>query len=421
MSLFQIIAIVLTLAAIGAYLNQRFVRLPATIGHMAFALLVSLAIIVLAELHLIDLKDVTDLIVRIDFSQVLLHGMLSVLLFAGALHIHINDLRNAKGPVMVLATLGVVIATFITGTIVWACAQQMGITLPYAYALLFGALISPTDPIAVLSILKKSGAPTGLYVKTGGESLFNDGVGVVVFITILATINNPGQISALHIGEMFVWEVAGGIGLGLVLGWATYHLLKSINHYQTEILLTLALVTGGYALAEFVHMSAPICMVVAGLIIGNRGRHSAMSDQTRGHIDTFWELLDEVFNAILFLLIGLEIIIITLNVPTIILGAMAIGAVLVGRLISVGIPISIMRLWRKFDRGTIRVLTWGGLRGGISIALALALPPGPEKEIILPITYIVVLFSILVQGLTFPKVLEWVYRSRPRGPDGTKH
>ncbi|MEK7801818.1 MAG: sodium:proton antiporter [Pseudomonadota bacterium] len=411
MTLFQILAIILTLTAIGAYLNHRFVKLPPSIGHMAFALLVSLAVVVLSELNILNLKEVAAIIIQIDFSAVLLHGMLSVLLFAGALHINWNDLKNARIPVVVLATLGVVIATFVTGTITWWGANLIGINLPYMYALIFGALISPTDPIAVLSILKKAGASQSLYAKTGGESLFNDGVGVVVFMVILTMIASPGDISFLHITKLFAWETLGGALLGGALGWLTYCMLRPINEYQTEVLLTLALVVGGYAFAEYVHVSAPICMVVAGLIIGNQGRSHGMSDETREHIDVFWELLDEIFNAVLFLLVGLVIIVITVTGNVMWLGGIAIAAVLVGRLVSVGLPISLMRIWRPFNKGTIRALTWGGLRGGVSIALALSLPLGPEKDIILPITYMVVLFSILVQGLTFRKVLTIVYKA----------
>lgn len=409
MTLFQILAIILTLTALGAYLNHKFVKLPSSIGHMAFALVVSFAVVVLSEFSILNLKEVADIITQIDFSAVLLHGMLSVLLFAGALHINWNDLKDAKTPVVVLATLGVVIATFVTGTLAWWGANMMGINLPYMYALLFGALISPTDPIAVLSILKTAGASQSLYAKTGGESLFNDGVGVVVFMVILTMIASPNDISFFNITKLFAWETLGGACLGGALGWITYCMLRSINEYQTEVLLTLALVVGGYAFAEYVHVSAPICMVVAGLIIGNHGRTHGMSDETREHIDVFWELLDEIFNAVLFLLVGLEIIVITVTGDVMWLGGIAIAAVLIGRLVSVGIPISVMRLWRPFNKGTIRALTWGGLRGGISIALALSLPLGPEKDIILPITYMVVLFSILVQGLTFRKVLTAVY------------
>jgi CPA1 family monovalent cation:H+ antiporter len=410
MTIFQLIAVVLTLAALGAYLNYKFIKLPSTIGQMLFALMISTVLIFLAELKIIDLTNISNIILQIDFSAVLLHGMLSVLLFAGALHININDLQNSKGTIFTLATFGVIASTFITGTLTWYGAQWIGIDLPYLYALLFGALISPTDPIAVLAVLKTSKVSKNLYVQTGGESLFNDGVGVVVFMAILGVILGGDKISVIDIAHMFAWEAIGGGILGFSLGWLTYKMLKTINHHQTELLLTLALVVGGYAFAEFVHMSAPICMVVAGLVIGNHGRNFGMSDETREHLDTFWELLDDIFNAILFLLIGLEIIVIALTGNLIILGCMAIGAVLVGRLISVALPISTMRLWKHFDTGTIRVLTWGGLRGGISIALALSLPNGPEKEIILTITYIVVLFSILVQGLTFKKILSLVYK-----------
>ncbi|MFA7276735.1 MAG: sodium:proton antiporter [Pseudobdellovibrionaceae bacterium] len=410
MSAFQILAVILTIAAVGGYVNYKYIKLPTTIGHMAFALLVSFGAIILSEIHLIDIGFLSRTIDRIDFSSIVLHGMLSVLLFAGALHINLHDLKSVRLTVLVLATIGVVLATFITGTLVWWGAAQIGVNLPYIYALLFGALIAPTDPIAVLSILKQLNVSKSLYVKTGGESLFNDGVGVVVFLALLEVINSPQEFEPLDVLGLFGWEAVGGAVLGLALGGIVYAAIRTINDYKLEALLTLALVVGGYALAELVHMSAPISMVVAGLFIGNHGRNFGMSDESRAHLDVFWELLDEIFNAILFILIGLRIMVTPISVEIMILGAGAICAVLVGRLLSVGIPISIMRIWKKFDRGTIRTLTWGGLRGGISIALALSLPDGDAKAVILPMTYIVVLFSILVQGLTFQHVLARVYK-----------
>lgn len=405
MSLFQAIALLLTLAAIGGYLNFKYVRLPATIGHMAFALILSLSVLLLNWLGLFDSDAVTAFVHKIDLSEILLHGMLSVLLFAGALHINLTDLKDVKIPVFILATVGVLLATVTTGTLTWYAAHLVGFDIPYVYALLFGALISPTDPIAVLGILKQTGVPKTLYVKIGGESLFNDGVGVVVFMAILSAAVSTTPIEWGHFAEKFLWEALGGLLLGLCLGWIVYRLLRSIDEYKVEVMLTLALVTGGYALAELLHMSAPICMVAAGLIIGNQGRSLGMSDVTRQHVDSFWELLDEIFNAILFLLVGLELMIISISSSTVMLGLLAIVAVLAGRLLSVGLPISLMRLQKPFDKGTIGLMTWGGLRGGISIALALSLPHGPEKDIILPIAYIVVLFSILVQGLTFKSLV----------------
>jgi CPA1 family monovalent cation:H+ antiporter len=408
MTLFQAIAILLTFAAMAGYLNYRFVGLPTTIGHMAFALLLSLIAIATNRLGWLDTDAVSEFVGRIDFSEVLLHGMLSVLLFAGALHICLSDLAREKYPVFVLATVGVITATFITGALTWYAAILVGLQIPFIYALLFGALISPTDPIAALGILKQVAISKSLYVKIGAESLFNDGVGVVVFLAVLSVAISPGPIEWSGFLSSFFREALGGLSLGLALGWTTYRLLRSIDEYKVEVLLTLALVVGGYALAEYLSVSAPICMVAAGLVIGNQGRALGMSDQTRAHLDLFWELLDEIFNAILFLLIGLELMVISVDWLTIGLGGLAVIAVLVGRFVSVAVPITIMRMARTFEQGTIRLMTWGGLRGGISIALALSLPASHEKPIILQITYVVVLFSVLVQGLTFRAVIRSV-------------
>lgn len=404
------IAILLTAAAVGGYLNHRFLHLPETIGHMCFSLAVSLLLVLAGKLGLYDIAPVQEAIQGISFSDVVLHGMLSFLLFAGALHINLADLKDVRGPVAVLATLGVVMATFITGTLVWYAAQLLGVNFPYVYALLFGALISPTDPIAVLAILRQANVSRKIYVKTGGESLFNDGVGVVVFMAILGIVTGTSSLSASGLASVFLHEALGGAVLGLVLGWIVFRLLRSINEYKVELLLTLSLATGGYALAELLHLSAPICMVVAGLVIGNHGRSFGMSEQTRARLDDFWELLDEVLNAVLFMLIGFEVIVITLTGSGMLLGPVAVAAVLIGRLISVAIPVSLMSLRSTFEKGTIPLLTWGGLRGGISIALALSLPAGPEKDIILPMTYVVVVFSILVQGLTFERLIKVLAR-----------
>jgi CPA1 family monovalent cation:H+ antiporter len=401
MTPFQVIAVLLTFVAFGGYVNHKYFRLPATIGHMAFALLLSLLATLLYKLGLFDLRPVQAIINEIDFSEVLLHGMLAFLLFAGALHIRLDDLKEVGVPVAVLATAGVVLATFITGTLVWYAASFMSLDIPYIYALLFGALISPTDPIAVLAILKDAGISKSLYTKIGGESLFNDGVGIVIFLTLLEIATGAQQPEAKGISLLLAREALGGLALGVLLGWVTDSILRTIDDYKVEVLLTLALVSGGYALAELLHVSAPICMVAAGLIVGNKSRIGAMSKKTRIHLDIFWELLDEIFNAVLFMLMGLEIIVITITPHHMLLGLFAVGAVLTGRLISVSLPVGLMSFQRRFERGTIPILVWGGLRGGLSIAMALSLPPGPEKGIILAVTYVVVLFSILVQGLSF--------------------
>lgn len=408
MTPFQIIAVLLTFVAIGGYINHKYFRLPETIGHMAFALLLSLCAIILYKLGLFDLAPVRAVIGSIDFSEVLLHGMLSFLLFAGALHIRFDDLKEVGASVAVLATAGVVIATLVTGTLVWESARFIGLNIPYIYALLFGALISPTDPIAVMAILKDAQLSKKLFTKIGAESLFNDGVGIVVFLTILGIALGEQHTGVRDISALIAQKGLGGLTLGFVLGGITDSLMRRVDDYKVEVLLTLALVTGGYALAEFLHISAPICMVAAGLIVGNQGRLVASNDSDREKLDQFWELLDEILNAVLFLLIGLEVIVITITPQHMLLGILAIGAVLLGRLISVSLPIGLMSFQQKFERGTIPIFVWGGLRGGLSIAMALSLPEGPEKNIILPVTYIVVLFSVLVQGLSFPQFLALV-------------
>lgn len=411
MTSFQIMAILLTFAAVGGYLNCRFIGLPATIGHMAFALILSLLAIVCGKLGWFDLAWVKTLVGQIDFSKLFLHGMLSFLLFAGALHIKFDDLKSVKWSVGTLATVGVVLATAITSTLTWLAAHLIGINLSYIDALLFGALISPTDPIAVLSILRHAGISKRLYTQIGGESLFNDGVGVVLFLAILGAAVSPSSLSIKDFLIIFGQQSLGGLALGLVLGWIVYRLLRPIDDYKVEVMLTLALVAGGYALAEYLDMSAPLCMVAAGLIIGNKARAKGMSEETIQHLDIFWELIDEILNAVLFLLIGLEIMIIPLSHQILALGVLAIAAVLIARWISVGLPISVIRLWKNFEPGTIRLLTWGGLRGGLSIAMALALPVSSDKWLILALTYIVVLFSIMVQGLSFRRVIPLVIKN----------
>lgn len=412
MAVFQTIAIVLALAALASYLNHRFVRLPANMGLMVIGLVLSLGFVLFGKLGWYDIGHAAAFVRSIDFSDTLLHGMLAFLLFAGALHVDLSELASQKVPVIVLSTVGVVLATFVTGGLFWLGAGWLGFEFPLIYALLFGALISPTDPIAVLGILKQARAPKSLEIKITGESLFNDGIGVVVFLTILGVIVSGTPPQAGQIALFLVEEAAGGAGLGLALGWLVYKLLRSVDAYQVEVLLTLALAAGGYALAEAIHVSAPIAIVVAGLAIGNHGRALAMSDKTREHLDKFWELLDEMLNAVLFVLIGIEVIVLKLEWQFVALGLVAIVAVLLARFLSVGLPVGLMRFKRTFSPGAVKILTWGGLRGGISIALALSLPATPERDVILTATYIVVVFSVLVQGLTLGALIR--RQSKPR-------
>ncbi len=405
MKLFNVIAILVTLTAVFSYVNHRYIRLPNTIGLMLISLLVSLGLIALGPLGLELEEDARHLLENIDFDETLLHGMLSFLLFAGALHVNLGDLAKQKWFIGTLATFGVVGSTFIIGFISWWLLAFMGFELPLIYCLLFGALISPTDPIAVLGILKKAGVPDSLETKITGESLFNDGVAVVVFLVFLEIAKGAHDITVLMVAGLFLTEALGGVVYGLTIGAATDWLLKSVDNYQVEVLITLALVTGGFALADVLHISGPIAIVVAGLLIGNHGRLLAMSERTRDRLDTFWELLDEVLNAVLFVLIGLELLILTFSRMYFIAGLLLIPLVLVARFLSVGFPVIILRLFRSFSPNVIKILTWGGLRGGISVALALSLPPGKNRDTILAITYVIVVFSIIVQGLTIGRLV----------------
>jgi CPA1 family monovalent cation:H+ antiporter len=332
--------------------------------------------------------------------------MLSFLLFAGALHVNLADLARQKYIIGTLATLGVIGSTFIVGfTSLWVLGW-LGIELPFIYCLLFGALISPTDPIAVMGILKRAGVPESLETKITGESLFNDGVAVVVFLVILEIATGTQGITAASVAALFLKEVVGGLIFGLLIGAIAYWMLKSVENYQVEILITLALVTGGFALADVLHLSGPIAIVVAGLLIGNHGRMLAMSDEVRDHLDNFWELVDEILNAVLFVLIGLEVLILTFNRAYILAGIILIPLLLAVRFVCVGIPVVILKRFRTFSPHVIKILTWGGLRGGISVALALSLPAGENREAILAVTYAIVVFSIIVQGLTIGRLVK---------------
>jgi CPA1 family monovalent cation:H+ antiporter len=404
MTFFQTVALLLTFAAVAGYLNHKVLRLPRTIGLMAITLAMTLVLMVLAFFKVVDLSHASAFVKSIDFSEVLLHGMLAFLLFAGALHVDLHELLGQAVPVSVLATFGVLIATFVAGTLFWITAGWLWGSLSFLYGLLFGALIAPTDPIAVLGIMKKAGAPKALEAIFAGESLFNDGVGVVVFLTILGIVLGHEKPGVGSVALFLLVEAAGGAILGLALGWIVYRLLRSVDAYQVEILLTLALATGGYALAEAIHVSAPITIVVAGMLIGNHGRAFAMSETTRQNLDKFWELIDEILNAVLFVLIGLEMISLSLSATVLGPAIAAILIVLVSRLVSVLFSTALLRGKRKLSKGSIVFLTWGGLRGGISIALALSIPPVPERPLILAATYVVVIFSVIVQGLTISRV-----------------
>lgn len=392
------------LTAVFGYINFRFIRLPGTIGIMLISLIVSLFVIAAGYIHPGIFIKITDVIKNIDFNTALMKVMLGFLLFAGAIHIDVKQLKEESAAIITFSTFGVLVSTFIIAALMFVVTKWFGMPIDFIYCLLFGALISPTDPIAVLGILKKAKIPPTLEMKISGESLFNDGVAVVVFITIYEIIKvGYDNVSALQIGWLFLKEAGGGLIFGLLLGYIGFWSLRSIDNYVIEVLITLAIVMGGYGFADYLHISGPLAMVVAGIITGNKSLEEGTSDVTRDYIDKFWEMMDEVLNAILFLLIGFEMLIIPFNQTLFWLGCVTIVIVLLARFVSVAMPIAVLRFGKTFERNAIPILTWGGLRGGISVALALSVPKSSYSEVFVSITYIVVLFSIIVQGLTIGK------------------
>ena len=405
MDLLTLLTLLVCLAAAFSYLNHQIFQLPTTIGLMAVSLVFSLALIVLGALGTNVDERAASILSQIDFNETLMHGMLSFLLFAGALHVNLDDLLEQKGAIALLSTLGVLTSTALIGCLSWLVLGALEFEVALPWCLVFGALISPTDPIAVLGILRKARAPKSLETKIVGESLFNDGVGIVVFVACVGFVAGGHEPSLLEVAKLFAVEAFGGIVFGLGIGWIGYRMIGTVDDYPVEILLSLALVMGGSALAVWLHTSAPLAIVVAGLLIGNYGRRLAMSARTREHLDTFWELVDELMNAILFVLIGLEVLVMPFEPGLLLAAGAMIPTVLLARFVAVGLPVSLLRTQRDFTPGAIRILTWGGLRGGISIALALSLPTGPERTTILAITYVIVVFSILVQGLTIGRLV----------------
>ncbi|MEO0446163.1 MAG: sodium:proton antiporter, partial [Verrucomicrobiota bacterium] len=419
MDLFEIIALLISLTAVFGFLNEKLKRLPTTIGVMLFALAFSLVLLLLGLVSPTITESARTIIGSIDFSEAVMGIMLSYLLFAGSLHVNLDDLAQQRKVIGIMATAGVLLSTFLIGTVSYFLFRAIGFELRFIECLLFGSLISPTDPVAVLGILKVAGAPKSLKTKITGESLFNDGIGVVIFITLLGiAMTDTGHVSAGHIIRVFLVEALGGLLLGILLGFVGYRMIKEINNYQIEVLITLAMVTGGYALAQHLHTSGPLAMVAAGLLIGNQGRNFAMSAETRDHLDKFWELVDEVLNALLFVLIGLEVLIITIGPKIMLLGILSIPLVLAARYLAVTVPVFALRRTREFTPGVVPILTWAGLRGGISVALALSLPDslGQTREVIITVTYIVVIFSISVQGLTLKSVIQKFTAQTPHSP-----
>ncbi|MDH3647203.1 MAG: sodium:proton antiporter [Gammaproteobacteria bacterium] len=412
MSIFEIGAFLIGLSALFGYINHQVLRLPHTIGLVMIALAASLVVIVIELLspsaHLLD--TVTGVLHQIDFHETVMRGMLSFLLFAGAMHVDFSVFKSRSKAIALMATMGILISTFLIGGAIWALLHLFGSDMPFIWALVFGALISPTDPVAVLGLFKTVDVPDTLEAKMAGESLFNDGVGVVVFTVVVAIAAgggaDGGETGVFEIAQLFVTEAIGGAVLGLIAGYVGYRAMYYIDEHNLEVLVTLAVVMVTYAIALRLHMSGPIAMVIAGLFIGNKGMAAAVSENTRDYVQKFWSLLDEILNSILFLLIGLEVLVIAKGVDHIEVALLAIPITLAARFISVFIPISILSRRNTFTKGAVPILTWGGLRGGIAVALALSLPMNEYKPTILTITYAVVLFSIIVQGLTIKPLVQ---------------
>lgn len=413
MELYYSFSVLIVLASFFAYINHRYIKLPATIGIMLMAILGSIIILVAGNFLFPQLTTkLTNLVGTFDFTEVLMGAMLNFLLFAGAIHVNISDLREQRWPVIVFSTVSVIISTFVVAALLSFATRAFGIDLPFLYCLLFGALISPTDPIAVLGILKKAKVPKSLETKIAGESLFNDGMAVVLFAVILQLAETDTDISAGSITWLLVKEAGGGLLLGAVLGLSASAALKRIDDYIVSVLITLSVVMGGYLIAHAAHISGPLTMVAAGLIIGNFSKRMVMSDVTKDYVNKFWELIDEILNAILFLFIGLELLLLPDLIGSWGIGLVTILIVLLARFLSIWIPSKVVPFKNKFSKGTLMVLVWGGLRGGVSIALVLSVAAGPYKDILLEITYIVVVFSIIVQGLSVGKVANRVLTDR---------
>lgn len=419
-SLFDLAALLLTLSALFGWLNHRLVRLPHTIGLLVMGLAASLLLVLLDVMfpgqHLY--AQVKEPLLQIDFTQVMMNGMLAFLLFAGAIHLDVSALRDRAWPVAFLALVGTIMSTAIVGVAFFGAAQGLGHALPLAWALVFGALISPTDPVAVLATLKNVNVPQALEVEMQGEALFNDGVGVVLFTALVAfaTASGADGNAAIGLFESLFRDALGGLALGAVTGYAAYRAMRAIDDFPVEVLITLALVTGTYALAQKIGTSGPLAVVAAGLLIGERAPRYAMSERTRTYVSALWTLIDEVLNSVLFLLIGLEVLVLRFEPSALGLALAAVPIVLVARVISVSTPLIAFRWSDKLSARNVPFLTWAGLRGGISVALALALPDDPSKSAILAATYAVVLFTIVVQGSTLGIVARWTVRPAPVRP-----
>lgn len=407
MELYYSFSVLIVLTAVFSYLNLRYLKLPSTIGVMLIAMLVSIVLVATGRIYPELFNSALELISSVDFSEVLMGAILNFLLFAGAIHISMHDLRKQRAPIIIFSTLGVIISTFVVGGLMYLLFMAFHIEVPLIQCLVFGALISPTDPIAVIGILKKAGIRKSLEIKVAGESLFNDGVAVVVFVILLQLARGrENDITFIKVTGLIIQEAGGGLLLGLLLGYIGSEGIKHINNYNVTVMITLAIVMGGYLITKYLHISGPLTMVAAGLVIGNYGKAIAMSGTDKDYLDKFWELIDDILNAMLFLIIGFELMIITELYEHWLIGIISIAVVLLARFISIWIPIKFIPKMGTFDARTITILVWGGLRGGVSVALALTIDNELHKNLFLSITYYIVVFSIVVQGLTIGKLAE---------------
>jgi len=410
MNIYELIAALITLTAILAFINHKFIRLPSSIGLLISSMFISFIILILNYFGFSHLKEISVAVNSVDFNNILMGGMISFMLFAAAIHIPFEDLKPQKGPILVFSTIGVVLSTFIIGTLIYFVFPLIGFNITYINCLLFGALISPTDPIAVLGILKETKLPKTIEMKISGESLFNDGVAVVVF----ASLYQIAAFSAVDFSVsasllMFLREAVGGILLGAAIGYGGYLMLKRINSYKVEVLITLAIVMGGFSIAQYLHVSGPLAMVAGGLLVGNLSKKDGWSEQTQEYLEKFWELIDEVLNAILFVWIGLEILIIHPPENFLLISIATILIIVVSRWLSISIPSFLIPLKEKIPQKTVVVMVWAGLRGGLSLAMALSLSSTMNRDLFIYLTYIVVIFTIVIQGLTLKKVVSKVF------------
>jgi CPA1 family monovalent cation:H+ antiporter len=407
MELYYSFSLLIVFAAIFSYLNVRYLKLPSTIGIMIIAIIVSIALVALGKTYPGSFTGLSDIIATVDFSEVLMGAMLNFLLFAGAIHISLHDLRKQRIPIIIFSSLGVIISTIVVAVLMYYAFQSLQMPIPFIECLLFGALISPTDPIAVIGILKKAGIRKSLEVKVAGESLFNDGVAVLMFTMLLELARGQEvDITFAHVSGLFVQEAGGGLLIGVFLGYIGSQAIKRINDYNVTVMITLAIVMGGYLITRYLHISGPLTMVAAGLVIGNYGKQNAMSGTDKDYLDKFWELIDEILNAMLFLIIGFELLLIPDISQYWQIGLIGIGIVLLARFFSIWLPIRFVPNIGKFDGKTILILWWGGLRGGVSVALALSIDNHLHQNLLVSVTYYIVVFSIVIQGLTIGKLTE---------------